>query len=124
MAEQLLERGDLQEAAMHLNQIDESNALPMSHMWNFEFLSMKAHYAFEGGDEDGGTQALRAAMHVGRIERLVDFPGWRPKIMARLCERALEDGIEVEYVHGLIRKRNLVAHASPLMTELWPWPEG
>ncbi|MEW6376789.1 MAG: bacterial transcriptional activator domain-containing protein [Thermodesulfobacteriota bacterium] len=42
--------------------------------------------------------------------------------MIKLCSKALEAGIEVEYVQELIRKRNLVSEKSPLHLENWPWP--
>ena len=32
---------------------------------------------------------------------------WRPAVMASLCEKALEAGIEVDYVQNLIRKLKL-----------------
>jgi hypothetical protein len=48
--------------------------------------------------------------------------GWRYDVMPRLCVKALESGIEVEYVRSLIRKRNLIPDVPPLEIEDWPWP--
>jgi DNA-binding SARP family transcriptional activator len=42
--------------------------------------------------------------------------------MARLCARALEAGIEVGYVQGLVRSRGLVLEPPPVEVEAWPWP--
>jgi len=42
--------------------------------------------------------------------------------MARLCARALEAGIEVDYVRALVQKRRLVADGVSITTEAWPWP--
>ncbi len=42
--------------------------------------------------------------------------------MARLCMKALESGIEVEYVRHLIRKRQLMPLTPPLHLDQWPWP--
>jgi len=42
-------------------------------------------------------------------------------MMADLCQRALEAGIEVDYVKRLIRKRNLMPNPPPIDCEQWPW---
>jgi DNA-binding SARP family transcriptional activator len=42
--------------------------------------------------------------------------------MMRLFTTALEHGIEVEYVQGLIRKRKLAPTPEVLHLEHWPWP--
>jgi DNA-binding SARP family transcriptional activator len=46
---------------------------------------------------------------------------WQPSVMAILCARALEAGIEVEYVQDLIRKRNLIVEKPLFHLENWPW---
>jgi DNA-binding SARP family transcriptional activator len=42
--------------------------------------------------------------------------------MIRLCTRALEHGIEVDYVRSLIRERGLMPEDPPAATDAWPWP--
>jgi len=51
-------------------------------------------------------------------------PGmWRPPVMSQLCAKALEHGIEVDYVRDLIRKRNLTPPENSLQDlDNWPWP--
>jgi DNA-binding SARP family transcriptional activator len=61
-------------------------------------------------------------MKLGKTKGFVNFPGWRHSVMTRLCMKALEAGIEVEYVQGLIRKRGLTPEVPPLWIENWPWP--
>ena len=46
----------------------------------------------------------------------------QPAVMAKLCAKALEAGIEVDYVRGLIEKRGLVPEEPPVEIEAWPWP--
>jgi len=41
--------------------------------------------------------------------------------MARLCVTALEQGIEIPYVQGLILRRKLMPAALPVDLEQWPW---
>jgi DNA-binding SARP family transcriptional activator len=42
--------------------------------------------------------------------------------MTKLCLKALENEIEVEYVRDLIRKRGLIPDTPPYDCEHWPWP--
>jgi len=91
----------------------------------FEFMERltEARIAFGSGDESGGLQALREGMTLGRMQEYVSmFWWWEPEAMARLCLKALEAGIEVEYVRGLIRKNRLVPGLSAPDLEKWPWP--
>jgi DNA-binding SARP family transcriptional activator len=82
-----------------------------------------ARIAFGSGDESGGFSALREGMKLGRVQEYVSlFWWWEPEAMARLCLKALEAGIEVEYVRGLIRKNRLVPGLSAPDLEKWPWP--
>ncbi|MEW6683466.1 MAG: BTAD domain-containing putative transcriptional regulator [Nitrospirota bacterium] len=69
-----------------------------------------------------GLSALLRAMVIGREQGYVNHPWWRPSVMARLCAKALEHGIEVDYVRDLIRKRHLVPDSPPYAIETWPWP--
>ena len=46
----------------------------------------------------------------------------QPAVTARLCIKALEEGIEVPYVQEIIRKRRLIPEKPPLHLENWPWP--
>ncbi|HEX9156771.1 MAG TPA: bacterial transcriptional activator domain-containing protein, partial [Syntrophales bacterium] len=79
--------------------------------------------AFGSGDESGGFSTLREGMELGRKQGYVNlFWWWEPKTMARLCAVALEAGIEVPYVRGMIRKNRLVPESSASDLEKWPWP--
>jgi len=69
-----------------------------------------------------GLDALRRAMELGREQGYVNMVGWRNEVMAELCVKALEAGIEVEYAKSLVRKRNLIPDVPPIQCEDWPWP--
>jgi LuxR family transcriptional regulator, maltose regulon positive regulatory protein len=72
------------------------------------------------GRRDESLEQLRRAFRAGRLAEAGSMGLWLPDIVARACADALEAGIEVNYVHGLIRQRAL-APPSP-ETEHWPWP--
>ena len=82
----------------------------------------QAQLSLDSGQEPHGLQALTAAMALGREHGYVNSHVWIPAVMARLCARALEAGIEVDYVRGLVEKRRLVADDLLVTTEAWPWP--
>ena len=69
-----------------------------------------------------GLYALRKALEFGREQGYVNMYGWRNEVMAELCVKALEAGIEVEYAKSLVRKRNLIPDVPPIQCEDWPWP--
>jgi LuxR family transcriptional regulator, maltose regulon positive regulatory protein len=89
-----------------------------------EFMArlLQAHLHLADGRDEAGLTALRQAMAMGRERGYVSSFVWIPKVMARLCARALAAGIEVEYVRDLVRRRGLEPEEPPLDVEAWPWP--
>jgi LuxR family maltose regulon positive regulatory protein len=88
----------------------------------FEVYLTEAYIALEHGDEATALSSLKKGMGIGRKTGALNYWGWLPSVMARVCEKALEEGIEVEYVQELVRKRNIVPEKSPITIENWPWP--
>jgi len=84
---------------------------------------VKAHMDFREGKDSEAISDLGMAMQLGRQN---DYSGvpllWRPKVWSLLCARALEAGIEVEYVRNLIGKMGLVPDQQAAACENWPWP--
>lgn len=72
-------------------------------------------------DEKSALEHLKKAMTLGREQGYFNTYLWTPPAMTGLCIKALEAGIEVEYVRNLIRKRNLVPETPPVECEKWPW---
>lgn len=79
-----------------------------------------ADFAHGDGDLAAGDAALAAALAQGRDERYISYVWWRDDLMARLCARALELGVEIDYVQHIINARGLRAPARDI--ESWPWP--
>jgi LuxR family transcriptional regulator, maltose regulon positive regulatory protein len=82
----------------------------------------EAHFYLDSGQESDGVAALSKSMALGRAGGFVNSLVWQPAIMAKLCARALEAGIEVAYVQDLVRKRKLIPKETPIEIETWPWP--
>jgi ATP/maltotriose-dependent transcriptional regulator MalT/DNA-binding SARP family transcriptional activator len=88
----------------------------------FSCLLLAARMHFDSGRRDRALAALQRAMELGRetgVRRLWLFHG---PVLAALCTQALEAGIEVAYVHSLIRYNQLDPPAQLQAPELWPWP--
>ncbi|MDR3553981.1 MAG: BTAD domain-containing putative transcriptional regulator [Syntrophobacteraceae bacterium] len=101
-----------------------STAARSTHNPIAEFMCFLAEskFAFDKGDDSSGLIALKKAMSLGRERQYSNtFFIWLPTMMAELCQRALEAGIEVDYVAQLIRKRNLMPDPPPSDCEQWPW---
>jgi DNA-binding SARP family transcriptional activator len=114
--------GDERGVRTHLDRgLMIARAIPSPYI---EFMARltEAHVSLDGGQDREGLQALTAAMALGRERGYVNSHVWIPAVMARLCARALEAGIEVEYVRGLVQKRALVPESPPVEVEAWPWP--
>ena len=93
-----------------------------SKSWEHYALMAEALFALDRGEEASCLAILRKALPIGReggyLETYID----RPSALTRLCQKALETGVEVEHVQSMIRKRHLVPEKPPLHLENWPWP--
>jgi DNA-binding SARP family transcriptional activator len=63
---------------------------------------------------------LRRGLSIGWRQGYATTPNNNPTLFMRLIPIALEHGIEIEYCHYLIRKRNLKPPSYDV--EHWPWP--
>lgn len=81
----------------------------------------QAYVLLDRNQDALGLEALGMALALGRAGGYVNSEVWRPAVMARLCVRALEAGIEVSYVQHLVKRRLLVCDPPPVAVESWPW---
>ena len=109
------------EAADCLAQAHQSVAKTSSRWAAFHIRLAEAEFCFDRDRASEGLTILRDALGLGKevgYATLLDVPS----NTARLCARALEEGIEVPYVQELIRKRDLALDDPPYHLEAWPWP--
>ena len=125
LAEIMHEDGDEEGAAEYL-----SIGRDLAHRMKSSF-AMFTSYIAEANmmmDLNRDAEALisiREAMKIGRQQDLTSLLFWRSSVMSRLCAKALENGIEVEYVRRLILKRDLTPPLAKgeegVYIENWPF---
>lgn len=115
------EAGDYKDADGHLEKAFNIAFRMRSSFVEFMCHIAKAQFAFDRNENKNAIMYLRDAMVLGKKNNLVNFYFWRPDVMAKLCVKALENGIEKEYVKYLIRTRSLVPDTPPLNLHDWPW---
>ena len=109
-------------ASAHLSELRKiGGTITLFHAEFMAFL-IEAQIAFDHGDEAVGRDLLYRAMTMGSEHGYVNGFFWVNSTMARLCVKALEAGIEIDYVRNLIVKRNMVPDVPVLHLENWPWP--
>jgi DNA-binding SARP family transcriptional activator len=83
----------------------------------------RALFAMEEGNKTTLKESLQSAMELGKRQgyiTMVHF--WVPSVFAKLCRKALDWDIEVDYVQELIRALKLFPDEPPYETENWPYP--
>lgn len=111
------------EAAAHLGAARGLGQMTGSRLIEYSGLLAEASIALERQDEVLGLERLRQMLRLSRARGgLNDCCWWGPADMARLYARALEAGIEVEYVQALIRRSGLTPPDPATAPEHWPWP--
>src|SRR3990172_4383733 len=131
LAQALFECGEHRAANVHLSKAYKIGRQMKSDLVCHKYLLSKSYFSFlRDMDEEQGLKYLKKAMTLGREKKYVNMDSWRPVVMSLLCAKALEHGIEVEYVRDLIRKRNLNPPSPPfakggmggIWMDSWPWP--
>ena len=118
----LHEQGKSQESLKELSQAHSKAHETKSSIYEFMCLIVKSKITMDQGKDEEGIELLRDGLSLGRIHNYMNMIWWwHPTIVLQLCERALMEGIEVEYVKKLIRAHKLVPESPPYHIENWPW---
>jgi LuxR family maltose regulon positive regulatory protein len=118
----LHEQEKSQEALKELSHAHSKAHETKSSIYMFRYLMVSTKIAFDQGKDKKGIEFLRKALFLGRKHNYLNMIWWcQPTIVSQLCERALMEGIEEEYVKKLIRAHKLVPESPPYHIEHWPW---
>ncbi len=122
LAQILFACGDDRKGAAQMRRVRSIAKKIKNRLLEFISLTVYAQLALEHGRRHSGLNALQYAFGLGREKGFTNMLWWKPEVMAKLCAEALEEGIEVDYVKSLIRKRRLIPDEPPLNIRNWPWP--
>jgi LuxR family maltose regulon positive regulatory protein len=114
--------GKFQEAEGQLTHASQIASQMKSKLFRFYTLLAGALFALDRGNEALGIFSLREGLTMGRESRYFTTIIDQPSSLVKICVKALEAGIEVEYVRELIRKLKLTPERQHLSLESWPWP--
>lgn len=114
--------GNRGERDAYLGQMRALNESLQSEFLEFICRVAEAQFALDDGHLEDVPERIRRALALGRAQGYMNFTWWLPEAMARLCGAALEQGIEVDYVRELIRRRRLALPESFGSVEQWPVP--
>lgn len=115
------ELGEQQSAIKEITSARKLAIKTGSRLIEFVCYLFEAYFALDKGDKNLAIKRLRKALALGSKKGFVNFHMWNPRIIARLCVLALEQGLEVDYVTRLIRERDLFLDGAPLEVNTWPW---
>lgn len=113
--------GNEEIAVKHLDKALNLSVQIKSKILEYMCLLTKSQYYMENQDEHELRKTLVKAFKIGNKNNYTNFAWWIPDIMTRLCAKALEFGIETDYIKSLIKKRNLKPDSSMIEIENWPW---
>jgi DNA-binding SARP family transcriptional activator len=116
-----LEKGNLQQALKHVETVIEDKRYVGGFLSDIGGSLIVSHIMCEARDFDGALEHASYIHRLGREQGYFNHMNWRQGVIASLCQRALEEGIETEYVKKLIRVRKLMPDEPPVHIEDWPW---
>jgi DNA-binding SARP family transcriptional activator len=118
----LYELGEVQKGEEELSRAYDLAIKMNSRILEFMCLLLSAKIALDREKEQEGLELLSEAMSLGRKQGYLNMVWWwySPAI-AKLCTKALTEGIEVDYVKSLIRIHKLTPEYPPYHIENWPW---
>ncbi len=121
MAYVMIELGEYHQAAEYIKDVFFTASQFKSTLFKSYGFFLEAQSAFDQRNETFGLEALRKALAYGKNCGFF-YSFWDiPSKTGELYAKAIEAGIEVEYVKGIIRKRNLAPDEPPVHLDNWPW---
>jgi DNA-binding SARP family transcriptional activator len=112
--------GKYQQAAMLIEKTLAKSWAAKAYPVMFLCLLAKAELELVEGREDKANESLQQALKLAAHQLLVSST-WTPTALRPLFSRALEHGIETDYVRYVISKLNIVPDESMMLLESWPW---
>ena len=81
-----------------------------------------AEFALDRGDDAACVANFATMLRIAQERNILNHSHWRAPLMARLYSKALEHGVETEFVCRMIRLRKLSPPPGETTPDLWPFP--
>jgi LuxR family transcriptional regulator, maltose regulon positive regulatory protein len=82
----------------------------------------EAYFHLERKDDALAITPLKKGLQIGRENGIVGTTLWLPDMFERVAVKALEEGIEIEYVRDFIQRHRIVPDPANPYPAKWPWP--
>lgn len=116
-----LSRRDAAGAAIHMEEADALARRPPNSQSQWFNRLIAVFAAIVAGERDRADRALRETFAEGAKRGFSHYMIWSRAMIAELCARALEAGIEPDYARGLVRRWKLAPPERAGAMEAWPW---
>lgn len=113
--------GNQKATVSHLEKASYMAKLIKSKILEYMCLITQSQLHMQFGNEKELINSLSSAFEMGNKYNFTNFLWWQPDVMSNLCSKALERGIEINYVKNLIKKRNLKPTSNMGLLVDWPW---
>ena len=117
----LAENGDERGAQAELSRTLQVAGTIRNRLLDFTTCMCRAQIALHRGMDGEALELLASGLEIGRERAFMHYLWWRPRQVARLCQKALEADIEPQYVRRLILHRKLLPDPPPYQLTAWPW---
>jgi ATP/maltotriose-dependent transcriptional regulator MalT/DNA-binding SARP family transcriptional activator len=81
-----------------------------------------AEFALDRDDDAACVENMATMLRIAQERNILNHSHWRAPLMARLYCKALEHGVETEFVCRMIRLRKLHPPPGVAIPETWPYP--
>lgn len=128
MAQVLYAQGHEKDAKAHVQKAHRLSSSIRSQVIEWYSLLIDAWFLLREGKETAGLLALHRGLSLGRRHGYVHLEFYQPQVMRFLFAKALAEGIEPDYVKGVIVKLGLTPPQPPdcaataCCLEEWPYP--
>ena len=120
LAEVCAEAGAFEQSQSYIEEYRRQTIGTAGRLGQYQALLADAYLALRRGDRPKCHALLRPALEIGSLQRYRSHWSWFPKMMVRLYQEALENGLEVAYVRDVIKEHGLLPELPDV--ENWPWP--
>ncbi len=112
---------DREESRKHLKDAYRLSRRMKSPLLDYHCRITEAWLNLLDGKEDECAKILEETLPTARKKGFKNLDSWHPEMMTQIFLKALERGIEVDYVQSIIRERRLSPQSAPVHLENWPW---